>query len=187
MLPMRNFNQNSQKRRHHPTQCFFFWAWKAISMAWKILDFFEYLPVKKNYAREKFQKTLQKCAWKSLFTRENFWKLHPWKSNWCTWKIIEKNPVKKAKNPQKSENVTRETVFFAREKKWKSAREKKFCAWKNLKNPKKVRVKMKFCAWKKRKIGKKRLSRPLFFSRPKKKNTVVTYWFFISLSPLGSL
>ena len=153
---------------------FFFWAWKAISMAWKILDFFRFLPVKKNYTREKSEKTIIIWAWKSHFAREDFWKSHPWKKNWCTWKIIEKNPVKKVKCTQNSEKFARETVFSAREKNWESAREKKLRAWKKLKNRKKVHVKNEIYPWKKWKNGEKRLSRPLFFSRPKKK-TLVAY------------
>ena len=38
-----------------------------------------FLHVKWNYAREKTEKTLQKCAWKSLFAREIFGKSHAWK------------------------------------------------------------------------------------------------------------
>ena len=152
---------------------FFFWAWKAISMAWNMLDFFEFLPVKKNYAREKFQKTLQKFAWKSLFTREIFWKLHPWKSNWCTWKITEKNPVKKAKI-RKNLSILPVKPFFCP---WKNTKK---CPWKknyaretSQKTRKKWAWKVNFAREKNEKHLKKRLSRPLFFSRPKK--TTVMY------------
>ena len=143
------------------------------------------------FGREKHFLWREKSSIFLIFAREK--KLRPWKIpknpskvrvkiTFWPWKFLKITPVKiklvhvknNRKKPRqkgwKSENVARETVFFAREKKWKSAREKKLCAWKNLKKPKKVRVKMKFCPWKERKIGKKRLSRPLFFSRPKKKH-----------------
>ena len=62
------------------------------------------LPVKKNYAREKSEKTLKKCAWKSLFARENFRQITPVKAKLTGVKNIE--------------NYTRETGKSAREKLW---------------------------------------------------------------------
>ena len=64
-----------------------------------------FLGVKMNYAREKTEKTLQKWAWKSLFPRENFGKLHAWKPLFKHVKNIahytrekENMPVKKKQN-----------------------------------------------------------------------------------------
>ena len=74
-------------------------------MAWKILDFFEFLPVKKIYAREKFEKTLQKCAWKSLFPRENFGKSHAWKPLFKHVKNIAHYTCGKENMPVKKNNI----------------------------------------------------------------------------------
>ena len=60
--------------------------------------------MKKIYASEKFQKTLQKFAWKSLFARENFCQITPVKAKLTGVKNIE--------------NYTRETGKSAREKLW---------------------------------------------------------------------
>ena len=60
--------------------------------------------MKKNYAREKSEKTLKKCAWKSLFARENFRQITPVKAKLTGVKNIE--------------NYSRETGKSAREKLW---------------------------------------------------------------------
>ena len=60
--------------------------------------------MKKNYAREKFEKILKKYAWKSLFARENFRQITHVKAKLTGVKNIE--------------NYTREKGKSAREKLW---------------------------------------------------------------------
>ena len=92
-----------------------------------------------------------------------------WRSQKKEGWLAQKVPVKKIYYPWKFSDFCPWKRFFARAKNQKLAREKKIRAWKKLKKPKNTGVKNAFCPWKKRKRAKKRLSRPLFFSRPKKK------------------
>ena len=80
----------------------------------------------------------------------------------------KKVPVKNKICPWKFSFFWAWKSFFGREENQKFAREKQLRTWKKWKKPKNTHVKISFCPWKKRKIGKKRLSRPLFFSRQKK-------------------
>ena len=92
-----------------------------------------------------------------------------WRSQKKEGWLAQKVPVKKIYHPWKFPDFCPWKRFFARAKNQKLAREKKIRAWKKLKKSKNTGVKNEFCPWKKRKRAKKRLSRPLFFSRPKKK------------------
>ena len=82
------------------------------------------------------------------------------------------------KSAREKQNLPVKILIFLGVKKcfW-AWRKSKICPWKTIthvkkvKKPKNTHVKISFCPWKNRKIGKKRLSRPLFFSRQKKKNT----------------
>ena len=98
-----------------------------------------------------------------------------WRSQKKEGWLAQKVPVKKIYYPWKFSDFCPWKRFFARAKNQKLAREKKIRAWKKLKKSKNTGVKNAFCPWKKRKRAKKRLSRPLFFSRPKKKNTAKGY------------
>ena len=61
-----------------------------------------FLHVKMNYTREKTEKTLQKCAWKSFFPREIFGKSHAWKPILTHVKNIEHYTREKEKMPVKN-------------------------------------------------------------------------------------
>ena len=153
------------------TSVFFFLGVKSNFYGVKNPRFFWIFAREKNLRPWKIPKNPPKVRVKITFYPWKFLKITPVKIKLVHVKNNRKKPRQKGKKSGKIWKCYPWNRFFAREKKWKSARENRLRAWKNLKNLKKVRVKMKFCAWKKRKIGKKRLPLPLFFSRPKKKNT----------------
>ena len=88
----------------------------------------------------------------------NFFKKCPWNQVFYPWKFSKKCPWNPIFLPWKKGEKTQNWA-------WK----RKTLAWKTSKKHQKVGVKIQKYPWKNPENCQKRLSRPLFFSRPKKK------------------
>ena len=142
-------------------------------LPWKKSDISRFCPWKRKRLPWKILKFDKKVGVKSIFCPWKFWQIPPVKKN--------SMPVKNLHNfPRENENKMWFLPFFnpwnrffypwkKRKKRSKLGVKEKNWAWKKSKKQQKVGVKSQKCPWKNPKNGKKLLSRPLFFSRPKKK------------------
>ena len=150
-------------------QCFFFWAWKAISMAWKILDFFEFLPVKKKIRPWKIPKNPPKVRVKITFCPRKFLKITPVKIKLLHVKNYRKKPRQKGKKSAKIWKCCPWNRFFCPWKKMKKCPWKKILRVKKPKKPEKSARENEILPVKKTKNWQKKAFTPTFFFTPKKK------------------